>query len=387
MLAAYWHKNGLEIYRLSKGSIEKAASDRAENLSPIKSLDKKVLIIGNDLLFHMRKKYPAASDKDIKEAVQTEAPDISPVKNPDCFSRIFEKSDAYSLVDIWLWDCSEYESLKSAFRFTHAVPEDLLYLSEEPEISLMSGKVGLHAVAHSSDGFIGTSTFKGDAATGRRLALFIKSLGRYSCDIKALNLYGGIKAAQDLKELHIRIQEREMKPYPSCLDNLPRLDLKEFRVKPDYGYIMPYGGIAARAAIYLIVAYSLSLFITLNNFESAINKTDSLIRSLSKEVESIAQARQEGASSEIISRDFKEKMKDAIPVLSIMDKLAERLPEKTSISRISFSGRTAVLLLSSKEPLNVIRALGGSGGFRTVKLRGAPTKTSTGIYNFELSIE
>jgi 3-oxoacyl-(acyl-carrier-protein) synthase len=61
LVAAYWHPDGLDIYRYVNDKPVKLASGSLEGLKPVKAaFDKKVLIVGRELLLHMKKKYPPA---------------------------------------------------------------------------------------------------------------------------------------------------------------------------------------------------------------------------------------------------------------------------------------------------------------------------------------
>ena len=103
LLIGYWHKGGLEIYRLStpksqrlfggpgpaEGKITMFASGELDTLKPVKSFGKIVLIVGRDLFLHTRKKFPPASFDDLKKAVSLEIGEMFPLKEsllfPHCF--------------------------------------------------------------------------------------------------------------------------------------------------------------------------------------------------------------------------------------------------------------------------------------------------------------
>jgi hypothetical protein len=138
MFVGYWHKGGLDIYRLAKEKVERFASGSLDQLKPVKSFGKVVLIVGRELLLHTRKKFPPASADDLKKAVGLEIGGMFPVKNPSFFLSVFERTEAYAMADIWAWDSSGYDGLKRVFPFTHVLPEDMAFISEETEISVIS---------------------------------------------------------------------------------------------------------------------------------------------------------------------------------------------------------------------------------------------------------
>ncbi len=142
MFVGYWHKGGLEIYRTSEGAITMFASGAVDTLKPVKSFGKIVLIVGRDLLLHTRKKFPPASSDDLKKAVTLEIGEMFPIKSPSFSLTVFERTQSYTLADIWAWESSGYDNLKRVFPFTHVLPEDMAFISEEPEISVVAGTEG-----------------------------------------------------------------------------------------------------------------------------------------------------------------------------------------------------------------------------------------------------
>ncbi len=119
LLIGYWHKGGLEIYRAAEDKITMFASGALDTLKPVKSFGKIVLIVGRDLFLHTRKKFPPASLDDLKKVVNLEIGEMFPLKSPSFFLSVFEKTEAYTLADIWAWDSSGYDDLKRVLPFTH----------------------------------------------------------------------------------------------------------------------------------------------------------------------------------------------------------------------------------------------------------------------------
>lgn len=388
MVVAHWHKDGIEIYRLSGSRVERLAAGSLDRRKPIKAFGKKILIVGRDLLFHTRKRYPPASHGELVAAVQMEIEDLFPLKNPSHYSRVFQSTDTYALVDIWAWEYPDYKKLRSIFPFTHLLPEDVAFVSERPEMSIFGSKGITYAISHSENGFLGISSFKGDI-TQQQLNIFLKSLGRDSKEIKRINLYGhGIEADGGLspQELKIEIVAKREKGYPICLDYIGKLNLKGFKVKTEERLSLKLD-MALRATIYLFLAYSLSLYLTNSNYTSSIKEINTKIDRLSAEITAI-NAGQRGEDFSGVADALDKKLKGGVSPLQAMETLAKYLPDRSFITRIILNENNLELSLSSKEPLNVIRALGDTEGVKKVKLRGAPRKdASTGLYNFMLLVE
>jgi hypothetical protein len=379
----YWHKDGLDIYRLAGGKIERYASGRLEQLKPVKAWGKKVLIVGRDLLLHSRKKFPPASEADIRKAAQMEIGDLFPLKAPAHFISISERTEAYAAADLWAWDGPAYDALKQLFPFTHVLPEDMAFKSDGPEISVLGGREETRLLAHGLNGFLGVSTFRGDV-TATHVMILLKSISRHGGEIKRLNFYGA-GDTQGLVGLPFPVVRKEMKPYPVCLEYLKGADLRQFKVQGEHG-LAAYTDVFARAVLYILLAYGLSLFISGLNYDAAANEVKTKISALAARMSAIGTGQTNEDYSEAIA-ELKKKINSSSSPLSVMDMLARSLPEASSVVRMTLSENSLELTLSSKEPLVVIKAVANAEGVRSVKLKGSPQKNAAGIYLFVLSVE
>ncbi len=382
-LLGYWHKDGLDIYRLAGGKIERYASGRPDQLKPVKAWGKKVLIVGIDRLLHSRKKFPPASEADIKKAAQMEIGDLFPLKAPAHFMSISERTEAYAAADLWAWDGPAYDTLKQLFPFTHVLPEDMAFKSEEPEISVLGGREETRLLAHGPNGFLGVSTFRGDV-TASHVMILLKSISRHGGEIRRLNFYGAGNP-QGLGGLPFPIVRKEIKPYPVCLEYLERADLRQFRIQGEYG-LAAYADVFARAALYILLAYGLSLFISGLNYDAAANEVKTKISALAAQMSAIGTGRTNEDYSDAVA-ELKKEINSSRSPLSVMDMLARRLPETSNVVRIALNENSLELTLSSKEPLTVIKAVANTEGMHSVKLKGSPQKNAGGVYLFVLSVE
>ena len=79
-MVAYWHNDGLEVYRIADEKPVKFASGALDKLEPIKGgLGKKILIVSRELLLHARKRYPPATEEKLFKAVALEIGDMFPL--------------------------------------------------------------------------------------------------------------------------------------------------------------------------------------------------------------------------------------------------------------------------------------------------------------------
>ncbi len=382
MFIGYWHKEGLEIYRIAEGKVIKFASGRVDTLKPVKSFGKIVLIVGREILLHTRKKFPPASDDDLKKVVRLEIGEMFPIKNPSFFLTIFERTEAYTLADIWAWGSSGYDNLKRVLPFTHVLPEDMAFISEEPEISAVSGALSgtgvSHLLAHSKKGFLGVSSFRGGVSRSH-IEMLLKTISRHADEFKRVNLYGA-EAVADMNDFGLPVVKKETRGYPACIDNLSRLDLKQFNVRTEPA-IMEYVDVGMRSVIYLLVAYGLSLILAGIHYDSAINELKMKSAKLTAGMSAMAPAQKK--NYEEVADEFKEKMKNRRYPLPVMDFLAENLPDKSFVTRMLLNETTIELTVVSNNPLGVVKAMGKAEGVNTVKLKGSPAKN----FPFYLTVE
>ncbi len=386
MLVAYWHRGGIEIYRLSNGRVNKFAAGSLGDLKPVKTFGKKILIVGRDLLFYTRKRYPPASGESIKKAVQAEINEMFPIKNPAQFFRISERTDTYTLTDVWAWEQSEYKKLREIFPFTHCLPEDAAFLSEEPEITIFGSKGITYLIAHSKDGFHGVSSFRGIIGI-QQVEVLLKSLGRFSESIKKINLHNpNLADISGLQASGIKLFSVEEKGYPVCVSNIGRLNLKIFRVKAEEYFLLNMN-LAIRVFIYLLIAYSMSLYLTNRNYTRSIKEINAEMDKLSRDLTSISMGQKDAMLTDIAA-ELDKKVKDRSLPLAVMENVAGYLPDKSYVTKILLSENKLELSILSKEPLNVLRAIGSAEGVKAVKLKGALNKnTLTGEYNLVLMVE
>jgi len=379
MFVGYWHKGGLEIYRLSDGKITKFASGGVDTLAPVKSFGKIVLIVGRELLLHTRKKFPPASDDDLQKAVRLEIGEMFPIKNPSFSLTVFERTPSYTLADIWAWDSSGDDNLKRVFPFTHALPEDMAFISEEPEISAVSGTGVSHLLAHSKKGFLGVSSFRGGVSRSH-IEMLLKTISRHTEEFKRVNLYG-TEAVADMRDLGLPVVKKETRGYPACIENLNSLDLKQFSVRTEPA-ILEYFDVGMRAVIYLLVAYGLSLMVAGMHYDAATNEVKMKTAKLGAGMSAIVSGQKK--NYEEAAGELKEKMEGWRFPVPVMDILAKNLPDKSYVTRMLLNETTLELTVASNNSLAVVKALGKAEGVKKVKLKGSPAKNSPFYLTVEL---
>ena len=382
IFVSYWHKNGMEVYCLKDSDIRKMAAEKVETIKPFTGWGKKVMIVGRDRLLYTRKRYPPTTSENIAKAIKMDINEIFPLKDPASYFRIFEQTATYCLVDIWAWDCSGYKEIRSSFPFTHILPEDVAFASDEPEMTLFENNGLQHLIAHDKNGFLGSLSFKD--ITEKGFESFLRSLGKYSSGIRRIRLYTS-ESKLNLHETMPFIHEGQ-KEYHPCLKDIKKLNLKEFVFARELPFNLNLE-LIGRVIIYILIIYSLSLLVTGRNYKSTYKETLSRLNALTKELSVVKPSWSSEDYSDVIN-EIQEKLKSRVEPLAIMDILAKYIPEKGYITKMDFNEKNLKLTLSSVDPLNIIKILSSAECVKSVRLEGAPPKyKEDNPYSFILSLE
>jgi len=386
MLVAYWHKDGLEIYRYVDEKPVKYTSGSLDKIKPVKGMfGKKVLIVSRELLLHTRKRYPPAPKEKLTKAVGLEIGDIFPILKPAFHCRVYESSNTYTTLDIWAWDSEQYAQVKKIFPFNYIVPEDLAYSSDVPEVKVFQYRGMTHFLAHSGDQFLSGASYPDGTVDEKEMERFLSGIGRRQEDIKRIKVFGALPF--QLKEVRgLEISRVMQGDHPLCMDYLSTLSLNEFKVKGNHRLSLK-ADLLCRVAIYLILGYGLMLYLTGKNYDQVASEIRQRINAIDAKRSPISVGQKIEDYSEII-KEINEKLSTRHAPLKVMDLLAQSLPVGTFITRMVLNDNRLEVSVSSKDPLSVVKALGGAEGIKTVRLKGAPLKdATTGSYNFSVTID
>jgi hypothetical protein len=382
---AYWHKGGLEIYRLEGGKPVKEASGNLEELKPLRSsFTRKILIVGRDLLFHTRKRYPPTPVEKLTKAVALEIGAIFPLSKPAFHCRVHESSAAHTTLDIWAWESEPYARLREIFPFHFAVPEDLACLSASPEIKIFQSGGMIHLLASAQNRFLAGASYPETGLEDGAAERFFSGLGRYTADIKEVRVFGALNIV--LKNGEREIVRSPRVDYPPCLQNIFTLDLKPFKAKGEFRSPVQ-ASLLLRVLIYILIGYGLMLYLTDKNYDQAAGELRQKIRKTQGGTLNQVPASAVTDYSEVIA-EVNEKLAKKVSPLTLMERLARRLPEGSFITRIALNENILDVSAASKEPLSVVKALGGMEGIKTARLKGPPVKDGqTGSFNFVVTLE
>jgi hypothetical protein len=386
MMVAYWHKDGLDVYQYVDKKLVKKASGRLDELKPIRGvLSKKVLIVGRELLLHIRKRYPPASKEKLTKAVGLEIGNIFPISKPAFHCRVYESSHAYTTLDIWAWESEQYVRLRKIFPFNSVIPEDIAYFSDVPEVRLFQYRGIANILAHSGDRFLDGVSYPDSSINEGDFERFLSGLGKYRSDIKRIKIYGSIPF--HYKEAGIPIVSRlPVTEYPPCLEYVNSLNLKEFKAKGDY-HLPPRIELIFRVLIYLILGYGMMLYFSARNYDQVALEIRNKINSIDAKGSNKGAGQTVKDYSEVV-REVNEKLSKRQSPLRVMDMIANRLPPGSFIIRMVLNENNLEVTASSKDPISVVKALGSAEGIKSARLKGAPVMDmATRFYNFIMVME
>lgn len=386
MMAAYWHKDGLDVYSFTDEKPVRFASGAPESLQPIKrGFGIKVLVVGRDRLMHIRKRYPPAPKEKLTKAVALEIGEIFPLSKPAFYCRIFRSVSNYVELDIWAWESDAYEKLREIFPFSHVVPEDVLFTAEEPEVGIFQRRDLVHMLAHAKSGYLDSASVPLAAFDDAQVSRFLFNLVQVGQEIKKIRIYG-LQPFRIKEPPGIMLVRSEETIYPPCMAGLAHCDLKEFRIRGDYRFV-PRSTLVLRIGLYLILGYGLLLFLTMKNYDQAATDIRQRIAALDKKAVALDASRPSVDYTDV-SREINEKLQKGQQPLGILNMLAQTLPEGSFINRMVLTENLLELSLSSKEPLTVIKLLGNGKTVKKVAVKGAPSRDgATGRFNFAVTME
>jgi hypothetical protein len=387
MRVAYWHRDGLDVYQYVDEKLLKKVSGSLNELKPIKGiLGKKVLIVGRELLLHTRKRYPPAPKEKLTKAVGLEIGDIFPILKPAFHCRVYESSNTYTTLDIWAWDSEPYARLREVFPFNYIVPEDLAYSSEVPEVKVFQYRGMTNILAHSGDRFLGGASYPDAGIDEKDVERFLSGLGRWRSDIRQIKVYGAVPF--QFKDAEIpEISRVAQGDHPPCIDYLAGLNLNEFKVKGDI-HLSSRIDFLCRILIYLILGYGIMLYLTAKNYDQVAWEIREKMNSIDKKISLNKDAGHKIEDYSDIVKEVNERIRARPIPLKVMDMIAHRLTAGSFINRMILNENNLEVSVSSRDPLSVVKALGGAEGIKTVRLKGAPGKDAkTGSYNFNVTVE
>ena len=379
-------RDALEIYRLGSKETKLVASGSLADLQPLRgAFGRKVLIIGRDMLFHARKKYPPAPREKLLKAVSLDVGDLFPLENPAFHCAVFESFAAYTVMDIWAWETDSYTRLREIFPFSHVIPEDRSFIADTPEIKIFRRGQATNVVAVAGERFIAGASYPASGFGRADLEMFFKGLGSYGGEIKKITIHGDIPLALEKADLPPLARSADEK-YPPCVASLNSRRLGEFKVGR-YRQEWVNKELLLRLLIYLVLGWGFLQWRTLENYDRVLEKTRQQTAASQKQIAKIVAAPRGEDFSEV-SRAVDGLLARRPSPLAVLNMLAQKLPAGSFVKRLVLSENHLEIVLSSKTPLEAVRIIAGVPQVSRVSLKGAPQKDqATGFYSAVIIIE
>ncbi|MBP1713307.1 MAG: putative rane protein [Deltaproteobacteria bacterium] len=387
LLVAYWHKEGLEIYRYGNNKPVRQAFGALDQLPPVHgAFRKKVLVVGRELLFHQRKRYPPAPKEKLVKALGLEIKGLFPLSDPAFHCQIYESSPTHTTLEIWAWDRGAYAQLKKVFPFDYVIPEDLCFAAEVPEVRIFRFRGLTHVLAHAGGRFLDGASYPAEENAGEiPLERFLQGIGRHREGIKRIVFYGEGPFPFKIPEGG-EVSRAAERDYPLCLDSLPRIDLKEYKEKREFHFGVRKD-LLFRVAIYLILGYGLVLYAVAEKYDRAIEESRKKTKGIEERIKVKAPQGKTGDYSEVVG-EINERLKTRPSPLKVMNAIAAKLPAESTVNRMVLKENNVELVVVAKDPIAVVKALGSGESIKNVRLKGSPAKPSAGdVYNFTLVVE
>jgi hypothetical protein len=372
MIVAYLSENLIDIYRKKKNDVFKLYSGSVENYKHFGFIEKKVLVISRNLTLHTFKKYPKTAIKNLKQIIQLDLDELSPIKNADFAYFIQKISQDNITVAVWFWEKVLTDTVVEKIKPQFVVPEDALFFSNESiEIAAVLENQKAYAVCFGKNGFINSSILKPFSA--QSLEYFIKSIGQNALELKKITIYAPGKIQKpDLSQIII---QKQPKAYPVCIDYIDNTNLKTFRTKTKVN-VEKLVFFATRLSVYALAAYTINIYLTNKYYTEAIADLKSKISSQQKRIDSLSVNKVKNQYSASF-QELNSMEANKINPLELMDNLAKYLPKDTAINYINIVDKNAEMSVTSAKPLDVLKALSQANIFDKVSLSGVPVQDMT----------
>lgn len=374
MFTGFLKKDGLLIYEIKDSVISPVTEKQLKGVRNI--FEKKVLVISRELTLHTKKNYPTLPIPKLKKALKLEIGDIFSIPNPQYHLKIFEVKEKTTTVDIWCWKSEDSENIKAKFPFQYIIPEDILWIEQQPTLNIFKRNGVYHLIASNVGKFLGALSLA--ELTEREIEFFIAGLPQQEGELK-IKLHGNILTEYSGNRQIERVPEKE---YPQCLENLKKINLKDFRVKAQLPVKIDF---LLRLPIYGLIVYSVFLYASINNYDTKIAEINSRLSELSKKISSLEEMGYQ--NYQMLNEELNKKILSTVSPLSVMDVLAERIPIGCLLNRIVINEKTMELSLTYERPLDVVELLESAPYIKSVTMKGSPVKQAGKNYNFTLTLE
>lgn len=395
MIICYLKKDGKSFFRVR--------ADKLEEVSPgdlsffERTLRKRLLIISRENLYYTSKIFPILSKRDLYQAVKSELETLSPYDHYQFFYLPQQLEGDKILVHLWSWDQTPVDDLvKEGFRYTHLLPEDLIYSSQGNTLYLISRENFLYIVTLKKGIFAGSSLISQNLED---LRIYLHTQRGFVPE--EIVLYNPPEFLDDrtlynLISDGIPVIRRKGDPFDDWPIFLERLNFRQFRVKPPIEVSIPdLTLVALRFALYLTIAGGVYYWSSVYSFHSEIKnlkiQTDSLDREIKVLTTEVASINGTETLQERLA-DLKEELsaKESARIhriTPILDRLSSLLPDGAYVRSVELRERKLSLGIVCQDAVEILERLRKVPEFKELKVPSPPIYDRTkNIYSLRVEI-
>ncbi|MEZ0344824.1 MAG: PilN domain-containing protein [Caldimicrobium sp.] len=397
MLLYYVTPKKRELFKVTKEGIISLSPQALKN--PLYRFQKRVLILGKEWIYYLRRRFPPLSERDLRRALANEIPDLFSLKDPAWVYTVLEKGETYVEVGIFAWEKALSEEIKKEFPFSHLIPEELLFVSKEPALFIIEREEKILLVA-SEEGRYLNSLLTKPPLSSEDILLLLRTLKDRAEKLKKVVAYG-ITEREVLKVLpenlkpYLTVREDFLKDWPEFLR---LLQLKKFTVKEPLTLNLDELLLrAGRLFLAGVIALQVNLLLSYWEYTRAIKNITWEIKQLETKTQPLLPKGEESPKldEEKIKalRELEEEFNNQVNAtvihpLSLLDELARILPDGSKLERFSLKERKLELFVISKDLFEVLTNLRKNPRFSQIRLASSPMFDSRNkIYRFRLELE
>ncbi|WP_420266567.1 hypothetical protein [Candidatus Magnetominusculus dajiuhuensis] len=380
LTVCYARGAGCNFYNVSKAGISVALSGNSSLVNKI--MGKNILIVGRELVYYWREKYPPSVQKNLKGIISNDVAEMFPmIANPAFHFNVFESHANYTLVDIWAWERRVVEEVSKGFYSNYLIPEDLLFISEAPEATIYADGEKIYAFAHGPNGFIGFRTLAVPLSESG-VEVFLRGLGAYRQEMRCVNLCG-VNLLNGGPIMDIPINFIEDTGFPVSLRGLNSLRLSPFRTRSWHSAVNTE--LLFRAALYCMAAYLVSSYMSIKKLDASLEDIERETARVTKQINELAELQDKDITAKLLVALAKKVSKFA-PPLGVIEVLTRSLADGAYVTQLNINNRNVDVSIVSANPSEVISKLSALKEVETVKLVGEPSREGQ-TYKFRLSID
>ncbi|MBF0565004.1 MAG: PilN domain-containing protein [Nitrospirae bacterium] len=375
----YLDSDGASFYKVGKKGVRPMSGGRPSRVGMV--LGRKILLLSHGLLYFTREKYPPSSLKNLSGIIANEIGDLFPTLSEPMFH--FEVSGAhknYTMVNVWAWQREPVENIAGTFGYDYIIPEDVLFVSAEPEITVFTHKAHVFAIAHGAGGVVSARVLPYPPRPAD-FELFCRSLGSFGESVARVRTY--LPEEFPPSSFGIAVVRYEPTQHPLSLYSLQGFAPGRFKTS---GWMKSLDvGHMSRIPAYALAAYLVASYLSVRGLDNAMLKARDEIKKVNGNISFLAALKEKDTDGKTL--DALVQKTTAIPsTLAVMDMVSGVMPSGTYFSRMSIKDRLVEMGVVSTDPTAVIRAFGQSPHFTDVRLGGDPVKDGSGTYRFQLTV-